>query len=123
MLNLILADDTHCLKHNFVVFHDQHATTAVPKALIEASKIFDPAIESFMSGSCPTFKMAYVRRIMRIGGANDFSFTPVSLVTDDQLSDRNFIFQTFCSEDGYVVLTGRKGTIHPNQFVVIYRHS
>jgi hypothetical protein len=93
------------------------------KAFRETAEIFYTTIESFMAGSCLTFELANLDRIMRVWGADDCWLPSVSLVADNQLSDGNFVFQTFRSKDANVISTSGKWTIHPNQFFVVYRYS
>jgi hypothetical protein len=60
---------------------------------------------------------------MRVWGADDCWLPSVSLVADNQLSDGNFVFQTFRSKDANVISTSGKWTFHPNQFFVVYGYS
>jgi hypothetical protein len=71
----------------------------VSKSFSKTMKIFDAR----MTGSCPSFKLTNLNAIMRIRSTDDVGLPSIPIVADNQLSVRNFFFQTCRSKDANVV--------------------
>jgi hypothetical protein len=84
----------------------------------KTTKDFDLRVEGLMASSSAGLERSYFRRVMAVGGTNNFSFAAVSIVGNHFLARRNHVPEAvWLTKDSDVICPSRKGPIHPNKVI------
>lgn len=90
------------------------------KVDIEASKRFDPAVESFLAKTSTALELLECWWIMRVRSTDNARLAAVPIVTNNPLAIGDLVHQALLPKHSYIIRRTRVRSIHPNDSILKY---